>query len=171
MLGPAAAGIFYVRESLHEMLRPTLLGSWNVLSPDFIAQKSRRYYPGARRYEPGMLNLPGIIGMAASLELLLEIGIDAISERLGELRTYLVESLEPLGFRPWPDPPEQVMSAIVSFTHKKHDLEQAAALLAANNVDISLRRNRDGALFLRFSPHFYNTFAEIDRVSGLLATL
>ena len=67
MLGPDGAGIFYVAREHHERLRPSLLGSWNVRSPQFIAQHEIRFYPGARQYEPGMLNHPGIVGMAEGL--------------------------------------------------------------------------------------------------------
>src|SRR5205085_6666177 len=38
MLGPSGAGIFYVKESRQDLLRPAILGGWNVVSPNFIAQ-------------------------------------------------------------------------------------------------------------------------------------
>jgi selenocysteine lyase/cysteine desulfurase len=41
--------------------------------------------------------------------------------------------------------------------------------LVAEGVAASHRRNRDGVDFLRLSPHFYNTFEEIDRVASLLS--
>jgi selenocysteine lyase/cysteine desulfurase len=34
---------------------------------------------GARRYEPGSLNLPGIFAMGASLDMLLKVGIDEVA--------------------------------------------------------------------------------------------
>ena len=38
MLGPAGAGVFMVRRRVWEKLHPPLLGSWNVVSPEFLAQ-------------------------------------------------------------------------------------------------------------------------------------
>ena len=35
-------------------------------------------------------------------------------------------------------------------------------------VVVSLRYDRDGREYLRFSPHFYNTQEEIERVAALL---
>ena len=37
------------------------------------------------------------------------------------------------------------------------------------NVVASLRYDREGRDYLRFSPHFYNTEAEIDRAVAVLA--
>ncbi len=76
MLGPMSAGIFYVRESLQDQLRPALLGSWNVRSPQFIAQPDIAFENGGRRYEPGALNINGILGMKAGIDLIMGIEID-----------------------------------------------------------------------------------------------
>jgi len=67
-----------------------------VESPDFIAQEKIAFYEGARRYEPGSLNLPGIFAMQAAAELILETGVDAVSARLLDLRIALLERLQPL---------------------------------------------------------------------------
>src|SRR3954466_1360088 len=82
MLGPMAAGIVYVREELHDVLRPSLLGAWNVKSPNFIAQEDVQFERGGRRYEPGVLNAAGIYGMRAAMEMLLELGIENVGARL-----------------------------------------------------------------------------------------
>ena len=98
MLGPMSAGVFYVREELQERLRPSLLGSWNVRSPNFIAQPDIEFENGGRRYEPGALNIAGILGMKAGIELLLETGISAVSAQLLALKERLIAGLGPLGF-------------------------------------------------------------------------
>jgi selenocysteine lyase/cysteine desulfurase len=175
MLGPAASGIFFVRKSLQKELQPSLLGAWNVVSPDFVAQKDIRFYVGGRRFEPGMLNLPGIIGMHASMKLLLEIGVDAISARLLELREAILERVRPLGYRLMLEDLDQATpadaswkSSIVSVAHPDKDLGALYDALKKENVVLSYRSNREGKQFLRFSPHFYNTIEEIDRVVGLM---
>ena len=56
---------------------------WNSAScPDFIAQKTVTFRSDARRYEPGSLNLVGIIGLRAALQLVLELGIQEIESRV-----------------------------------------------------------------------------------------
>ncbi len=70
MLGPLGAGIFYVKRKNFDVLKPALLGAWNVRSPGFIAQPEIAFEATARRYEPGALNLLALHGMKASLELI-----------------------------------------------------------------------------------------------------
>jgi selenocysteine lyase/cysteine desulfurase len=40
--------------------------------------------------------------------------------------------------------------------------------LAAENIIASVRTDRSGRDYLRFSPHFYNTPAELERAVALL---
>jgi len=172
MLGPLAAGIFFVREEHHDLLRPSLLGAWNVKSPDFISQDEVVFEKGGRRYEPGVLNMAGILGMKASLEMLAGIGIGKISTRLLALKAHLIARLAPLGFQIIPPQSGESASGITTAWRKSGggaDEEKIFNHLAANNVVISLRHNRAGRAHLRFSPHFYNTEAEIDRVADLIA--
>src|SRR6266481_2625927 len=98
MLGPLAIGIVYVRKECFGLCRPTLLGSWNVKAPGFIAQEEIEFHPTAQRYEPGALNVTGIFGMKAAIDLLLEIGIASVAERILAIRARLVDGLQRMGF-------------------------------------------------------------------------
>lgn len=171
MLGPVGAGIVYVRAEHHERLRPTLLGAWNVRSPDFVAQSDIAYYDGARRYEPGSLNIPGIYAMSASLGLLLETGIERIASRIGQLHERINREMLARGFAP----PEcmrlagaEHRSGIISFTHPSVSVDSCYRTLAEKRVRVSMRQSRAGTPFLRCSPHFYNTSEEIDRFLRIL---
>jgi selenocysteine lyase/cysteine desulfurase len=172
MLGPMAAGMVYVRDEVKERLRPTLLGSWNVRSPNFIAQSTIDFEPGGRRYEPGVLNVAGILGMKAGIELLLEVGIARISAQLLRLRARLVERLLPLGFQTLGATEGPTASGITTVWRPAGmgaTPEKIVQHLAAHGVTISLRHDRAGRPHLRFSPHFYNTLEEMDRVVDLMA--
>ena len=98
MLGPLAIGIVYVKKSRFEALRPILLGASNIRSPDFIAQAEIQFLDTAARYEPGVLNLGPILGMQASLELLLAVGPETVAARIGMLVRRLANGLGELGF-------------------------------------------------------------------------
>jgi len=172
MLGPMAAGIVYVREEVREMLRPSLIGAWNVKSPNFIAQDKVEFEGGGRRYEPGVLNAVGIFGMKAGLEMLLEIGIENISARLLALKAHLIPQLESLGFSVLPPTEGASASGITTATRDSGaTLDQIFSELAKQHIVVSLRHNREGQAHLRFSPHFYNTEAEIDRVIEVIASV
>ena len=170
LLGPMAAGIVYVREELHEVLRPSLLGAWNVKSPNFIAQDEVEFERGGRRYEPGVLNAVGIFGMRAAMEMLLEFGIENVGARLLQIKAHLVPRLKALGFTALPPEDGARASGITTATREGGvPLERVFEQLTANKVVVSLRHNRAGVAHLRFSPHCYNTEAEIDRVCDLMA--
>ncbi len=164
MLGPLTAGIVYVKERHFDLLRPTLLGAWNVRSPNFIAQDAVTFEDGARRYEPGVLNCAGIFGMQAALEMIQEIGIDAISSRLLALKSKIVAELRSRGFAIFGPESGSPASSITTFSHPKIDLQALHEHLQAHAIQASLRHDRAGNRYIRFSPHFCNTEAELDRV-------
>ena len=168
MLGPMAAGIVYVKEELQDVLRPTLLGAWNIKSPNFIAQTEIEWEAGARRYEPGVLNMAGILGMKASIDLINEATVSGISARLLHLRDCLRAALTPLGFRLIESSDGCLPSGICTFSHPTRDLAPIFAHLAAHKIHISHRHDRTGQDYLRFSPHFYNTEHEVERIAALI---
>jgi selenocysteine lyase/cysteine desulfurase len=169
LLGPLSAGIFFARSEHANRLRPALVGAWNAYSPDFVAQDAVTFPSTGRRYEPGVLNIGPIFGMRAAMEMLLEVGIDNVARRILDLRAHLAERLIALGFE-LAGPPigHANSSSITTVSHATRDLAADFAMLEKNGVVASLRRDRQGRSYLRFSPHFYNTHQELDRVVGLL---
>jgi cysteine desulfurase/selenocysteine lyase len=168
MLGPLAIGIVYVKKEHFSRLRPTLIGAWNVQSPNFITQETITFPDTAVRYEPGVLNVAGIYGMKAAFEMLGSYGIDNIAERLLSLKSLLVRRLRALGFEIY-GPAEGIgASSITTFWHPAVKASELHARLVANQIISSLRYNRQGQEFIRLSPHFYNTEAEMERVVEVL---
>lgn len=169
LLGPLAIGVVYVRKELFEVCRPTLLGAWNLKAPNFVAQNQIEFVEGAQRYEPGVLNLPGVAGMKASIDFLLEIGIDKIAQRILSIRSRLVSGLTELGFTLLGEnntPMHQ--SGIITVAHPTRDIASEHKRLLENGIVCSPRQDRQGNQYLRFSPHFYNSEHEIDRVLEVL---
>jgi cysteine desulfurase / selenocysteine lyase len=169
LLGPLAIGVVYVRKELFEVCRPTLLGAWNLKAPNFVAQNQIEFVEGAQRYEPGVLNLPGVAGMKASIDFLLEIGIDKIAQRILSIRSRLVSGLTELGFTLLGEnnaPMHQ--SGIITVTHPTRNVISEHKRLLENGIVCSPRQDRQGNQYLRFSPHFYNSENEIDRVLNVL---
>ncbi len=164
LLGPVAIGIVFIQRSCFEICRPTLLGAWNIKSPNFIARNEIEFVPTAQRYEPGVLNFPGIAGMKAAIDLLLEIGIERVADRIRALGQSLSRGLVELGFELRSPVASGIASGIVTVVHPTRDLAALHAHLAQKNIICSAREDRTGCKLLRFSPHFYNTEEEIERV-------
>jgi selenocysteine lyase/cysteine desulfurase len=110
------------------------------------------------------MNLPGIVGMKAAIDLLLLAGIDRIAERILSLRARLIRGLEPTGYRLLGKLEPATGSGIVTFSHPARDLTEVFQRMTQERIFCSQRQDRQGNQYLRFSPHFYNSEAEIDRV-------
>jgi cysteine desulfurase / selenocysteine lyase len=169
LLGPCGAGIFYVRRELQEKLNPPIYGWHNVRNPNFVAQDQIIFRSGAVKYEVGTQNLIGLVGLIASMELALEIGVENIATELLRKRALLVPALQAKGFTVLnADAKTENASGIVSFFQAGKDLAALNRKLSEAGIVASLRTNRKGQNFIRLSPHFYNTDAELRRVLELL---
>src|SRR4029077_11868303 len=116
LLGPCGAGLMYVRQAVQERLNPRIYGWHNVRCPDFVAQEQIVFRTGAYKYEAGTHNLLGLVGLVASMELLLEMGIDNIARELLRKRSWLAPALQAKGYTVLhADAPPENSSGITSF--------------------------------------------------------
>jgi len=169
LLGPCAAGIMYVNRDLHESLNPPVYGWHNVRCPNFVAQETINYRLGAAKFEAGSHNLVGLIGLLTAMELALEIGVENIATELARKRTWLISACREKGFEVLnADQKPETAAGITSIFKPGQDLTSLHKKLAAAGVIDSLRTDRKGQNYIRFSPHFYNTDAELKRVVEML---
>jgi selenocysteine lyase/cysteine desulfurase len=169
LLGPCGAGIFYVRRELQEKLNPPIYGWHNVRSPNFVAQEQITFHRGSKKYEAGTQNLAGLAGLIAAMELALEIGVENIAAELLRKRAWLVPALQKKGFTVLnAEAKPENAGGMFSFFQPGRDLPALNKKLSEAGVVASLRADRAGQNYIRFSPHFYNTDAELQRVLALL---
>lgn len=169
LLGPCGAGLLFVRQGVQARLRPPVYGWHNVLCPDFVAQDQIVLRPDARRYEAGTANLLGLVGLRAGLDLVLEVGLENIEQELLRKRTWLVPALQAKGYTVLQAvAPRENAGGIFSFFRPDADLPTLHQKLEAAGIVTSLRADRTGQRYLRLSPHFYNTDAELHRLLELL---
>lgn len=169
LLGPCAAGVMFVRKPMQEKLRPSVFGWHNVRCPNYVAQEQMVHPPDARRYEAGSANLLGLVGLHAALELLLEVGVANISQELQRKRAWVLPALQAKGYTVLQaEAPAAHASGIITFYKAGADLPQVHQRLLEKNIITSLRADRSGQRYIRLSPHFYNTDAELQRVLALL---
>ena len=167
LLGPCAAGVFYVRRDLQDRLAPQAFGWNNVRCPNYVAQETMNLRSDARRYEAGSFNILGIAGLNAALGLLLEVGIDAIAADLTTKRTGLAAALQAKGYEVF-FPEGQQTGGITSCWREGTDMKVVGERLAAENIIASVRGDRAGRDYLRLSPHFYNTSSDLGLALELL---
>jgi selenocysteine lyase/cysteine desulfurase len=170
MCGPEGAALFYVAAGKRDALQVLEHGWTNIDRKGKFLDCGIDWLPDARRFEAGSLNTNGIYGLNAALELLLEIGIDAIAERALANARRLAEGIDDDGWgrgliHPIQSPIVGATPPIVESGAEKsllwyhRQLEERGIVCAP----------REG--MLRFSPHFYNDADQVDRVVSALRAL
>ncbi|WP_224250013.1 aminotransferase class V-fold PLP-dependent enzyme [Hyalangium gracile] len=157
MLGISGIGMLYARKDVLPRLRPVLVGwrsttdAWNFHRSHFELRSD------ALKLEEGSHSYTGIYALGAALELLLEVGADAIEARIRELLRALDAELRALGCDTGPAPEHR--AGILTFLPPSGDPRQLYGWLTEREVTLSFRRGR-----LRISPHFYNRPDELERL-------
>ncbi len=167
LLGPCSSGLLYVGKDAMEQLRPTLLGWHNVRCPDFLPPTEIVFEAGARRYEAGVDNYLGQAGLHAALSLLGQFTLSRITDAILS-HTRQIRELARLKDYTLACSGENHLSGITSVHKENIDMAQLRKKLALANIETSLRIDLKGRQWLRFSPHYYNTRAEIDSALALL---
>jgi selenocysteine lyase/cysteine desulfurase len=91
LMGGSGSCYLYVKRELISQLEPTHTGWWaNQHMFDFDVKKFA-YWPDARRFEGGEVNMAGVAGASAALDMVLEIGPERLRRATGELVRDLVE--------------------------------------------------------------------------------
>lgn len=168
LLGPQGIGVLFVRRDHLDRLHPILVGWKTMRSPKEFLRVEFSPADSACRYEPGCLNVLGLVGLQAALSLLLKIGVNAISERLITLRSILILGLQERGYEVLGIPSQRSLTGITSFRHASKNITSIHQQLDDQHIVVSLRDDLSGNKCIRVSPHFYNTEAEIN---SLLANL
>jgi cysteine desulfurase / selenocysteine lyase len=164
LLGPEGAGILYVRRDLVDLLHPVGVGWNSVVGARDFSRLDFRLKPHAGRWESGSLNVAGITALGASLELLLEIGIPDVAERVLQLTDYLCERTARAGLEVYSSRLPRDRSGIVSLVAPGGDVRQLVKRCRGQGVVVNQRAGR-----LRLSPHCYNSEEEIDRFLAAVA--
>jgi len=163
MCASEGAAIFYVAAEHRDKLEVLEYGWTNIERKGKFIDCPIDLLPDARRFEAGSLNSSGIYGLRAAIDLLLEIGIADISEETTRIAALLADRLDDIGFRV--ATPRPIRSGIVGAIPPPGDatLLKWHRLLEENGVVCAPREG-----MLRFSPHFYNTESEVDRIIDVL---
>jgi cysteine desulfurase/selenocysteine lyase len=166
LLGPEGAGIFYCRNELAELLKPSLIGWKSVLNENDYDHIDFRFKTDSLKFEEGSLNVMGIMALGAAVDLLLEVGIGRISERILDLGDFIAEQSEKRGLE-IRSPKDRNHRAGISSIAGKFDPVGVKDRLRALGILVNVR---SGAI--RVAPHFYNTedeilsfFTELDKLA------
>ena len=164
MMGPIGAGFLYVRRSLLSQLDPVMSGWRSVVDRDDYYNYDSPLRSSGERFEPGSLNVAGLVGMEAAIDLILSIGLPQIEKRIMALTDALITGLQQRNCTiSTPIARRSERSGIICFRHPRLDAASLAGHLQAAGVIVSPRGD-----VVRVSPHFYNTEEELERLFDAL---
>src|SRR5262245_35765881 len=157
LYGCEGGGIFYVHEGARDRVPARAVGWWNLKTEgDYLEYGSAAVYSSARRYEPGSLPTAHIAGLGAALDLLADMGSDAISSRILQTARALRDGLAGRGWRI--ATPEPLGSGVLGAAAPSGSAYAWAKALESRGVIVAPREG-----LVRFSPHAGNDVGEIAR--------
>lgn len=169
MLGPTGTGVFYGKTGLLEKLSPFLVGGDTV---EFSTYDSYKMLPVPEKFEAGLQNYAGIIGLGEAVKYLDQFDFEDIREHELKLNTYITEELKKipqikiLG----PENPS-LRSGVVNFYIENTDMHKFVIMLDEMvNIEIRSGQHCVHSYFhakkiynsARVSLYIYNTMEEAE---------
>ena len=169
MLGPTGTGVFYGKKKLLEQLAPFLVGGDTVLSTTY---ESYEMLEIPEKFEAGLQNYAGIIGLGEAVNYLSKISWEDIKEHEFKLNKYITEELQKFPQIKIIGPKDSALrSGVVNFYIEGKDMHQMAVMLD-EMAGIAVRsgrhcvhawfNNRNIVNSIRVSFSIYNTEKEVE---------
>src|SRR5881392_1150628 len=151
--GPKENGVLYINKAAQSKIWASIFSAY----PGRVGV-SRTFEGFGQRDEPAM------IAFGEALKMQTGIGRAVIEKRSRELTQALIAGLRKIdGVKIWTSPEPSRTVAVVSLQPGSLDVRKlAAALYQKDRIGCAIRGGQDRP-GLRFSPHFYNTHADIER--------
>lgn len=179
LMAPFGCGFLYLSKQFRAKVKPPLAGYLSVAEPDggwgtyfrtpsIAPVRDYHFVDDARRWETGgTANYPGAIGLAESVGLINDIGIENVGEHVWSLTDHLIDGLKQQGIQIVTPEERRYRSGIVTFT--LGDVEENVALtnyLQEHKVLVSVRYT-SGVGGVRVSCHLFNIMEDLDRLLDL----
>jgi selenocysteine lyase/cysteine desulfurase len=158
--GPGNA-FLYVRPELIPKIRPQGTGWFATRDPFSFTLQELVFADDARRLETGTWAVPSHYAGLAGLELILEVGVENIQERLRDLTDRILERCDEAGVRTFTPRERERRCGIVTLECEQP--EEVEARLHKEGVIVDSRPGR-----VRLSPHWCVTDEELERGMDLV---
>lgn len=157
LLGPRGAAALITTPELRNRWRP-------LFSPS--RKPSTEHLRDAACFESQGVSPLVLAGWAASLELLVATGLGVVRSRIFAHQRTLTSQLLELGWNVASPGASHPVAGIVLAQHPFFPAEEVQRRLHARHVRVGTLGS-----WLRFSPHFYTTLAELDALQKILSSL
>lgn len=168
LCGPTGIGVLYGKRALLEQMEPVEFGGEMI---DFVELQDSTWKELPWKFEAGTPNMAGAIGLAAAIDYLQAIGLDAIHEYEASLVAYVLPKLAAIdGVTIYGPEDVEKHTGVISFTIDgihPHDIATAldmegVAVRAGHHCAQPLMKRLNVSSTARASFYFYNTKEECD---------
>ena len=174
MLAPLGIGVLYGKKNLLNNMTPFIMGGDMI---EYVYEQDTTFAPLPNKFEAGTQNVEGVVGLAAAIDYIENIGYDKIQEIEKEVVGYARDELSKLEFLDlYLTPNKENHSSVISFNIKGVHPHDVASILDTNGVCVR-SGNHCAQPLMRFlnidstcraSFYLYNTKEDVDRlVDGL----
>ncbi len=163
LIGPEGCGILYLRQSRQEEIEPVEFGWTNVAKYNDYSSRDMALRPDAGRFECGTLNTIGCYGLRAAVDLILEVGVKTIGQKVQALADQIWNGAADLGYEILGHRSPETAAGIVSIRKPGVEAHIIVRRLKDEGIILAARQG-----WVRISPHFYIAPGEIDRLLSQL---
>lgn len=174
MLGPTGVGILYVKREILENM-PPFIGGGDMIKE--VHKYETRYNDLPYKFEGGTPNIADVIGFAAAIDYLNNIGMDRVRDHEIDITKYALDRIGGVkGVTIYGPPNPMDRGGVVSFNIgdiHPHDLatimnDHGIAIRSGHHCAQVLMERLDVAATSRASFYIYNTKEEVDALIGAL---
>ncbi len=179
LLGPLGTGLIYIRSGVADQV-----GSFRQGGTGTRSEEETQPQTLPDKFESGNHNAPGLVGLRAAFEFVLEKGVSSLRRHEQQLTARLIEGLQQLsGFViPGPESIEARVGVVslvnqgvepqilASILDENFGIQTRAGLHCAPRIHHSIE-SRDSGGTLRFSPGPFNTMSQIETTISAMQEL
>ena len=174
MAGPTGIGVLYGKEELLEQMTPVEFGGEMI---DFVYEQEATWKELPWKFEAGTPNMAGAIGLAAAIDYLEELGMDAIAQHEQDLIAYVFPKLRAVeGLTIYGSQDLAQRSGVIAFNLDGLHPHDAATALDYEGVAVRAGHHCAQPLLtylqvpatVRASFYIYNTYADCDKLIDAL---
>ena len=166
LMGGQGIAFLYCKRDLISSLHPAVVGWFGTKDPFEFDRSEFRLRDDARRFETGTFALPQAWTAAAGMQMILDVGVEAIRARNQGLTARIVDRTADLGLELLSPPEPDLRGGLVRVRVPGGTEAAKRVLKTLFDNDVVLDQRGDA---LRISPHFFNNEADVDRAFDQLA--
>lgn len=170
MFAPLGIGVLYGKREILNNMTPFLMGGDMI---EYVYEQDTTFAPLPNKFEAGTQNVEGVVGLAAAIDYINQIGYDKIEEIENEVVEYAREELSKLDYLElYMTPNKENHSSVISFNIKGIHPHDVASILDSENVCVRsgnhcaqpLLRSLGIDSTCRASFYIYNTKEDVDKL-------